>query len=217
MNLNEKLTEAAYQYDKDASNDQAATAAAQAEEGQPTESQPTPEAKPEKESAANKAWNWTSPEWWLSPGTHWSETGEQAGPRNMKIGGDMETFVSDPKASWEYATAIPSGVADSVIGTYNTFTPGPDIPYLPKYESSGAQFIRDASSLIIPGSAATKALKGMGTVMAARSTGKLGALINSPVARWMGTNTAGLGGGAFADLVAPIQGDPERSDPVGFC
>ena len=147
MNLNEKLTEAAYQYDKDASNDQTATAAAQAEEGQPTESQPTPEAKPEKESAANKHGTGLHLNGGLALVHTWSETGEKAGPRNMKIGGDMETFVSDPKASWEYATAIPSGVADSVIGTYNTFTPGPDIPYLPKYESSGAQFIRDASSL----------------------------------------------------------------------
>ena len=55
----------------------------------------------------------------------------------------------------------------------------------------------------------------MGTVMAARSTGKLGALLNSPVARWMGTNTAGLGGGAFADLVAPIQGDPDGQTLLG--
>ena len=74
----------------------------------------------------------------------------------MQIGGDMETFVTDPKASWEYATAAPAGVADAVIGTYNTFTPGPDIPYLPRYTKVRRSIPEDASSIIAPGGAATK-------------------------------------------------------------
>ncbi len=124
------------------------------------------------------------------------------------IDSEMKGLVEDPKSSAEYALAAPVGVLDAAIGTYNMVTPGVDIPQLPQYENQGAQFVRDMSSILLPGMGWAKALKGVGALAKAGSTGRLGAFLKDPFIAWAGTNLANLGGGALADAAAPVQGDP---------
>jgi len=215
MNLNEQLTNQAYEFDQNyQEQQQSAAAAKEAEES--TQQQPEqPKAEEKKEETKGQTNNPFSAEFWMQPVEgHWSTKGPQ-GVENLEIGAEGENFVTDPKESWEYATAAPAGALDAVIGTYNTFTPGPDIPTLPKYESEGAQFVRDVSSIIIPGTQATRILRGGGAVMAANRSGRVGNLLNSPVAKWMGNNMAALGGGAFGDLVAPVQGQTGTQTLLG--
>ena len=113
------------------------------------------------------------------------------------VDAEMKGFAEDPKSSAEYALAAPVGVLDAAIGTYNMVTPGVDIPQLPQYENEGAQFARDMSSIIIPGMGWSKALKGVGAISKANSTGRLGAFLKDPFIAWAGTNMANLGGGAY--------------------
>ena len=215
MNLNERLTEEAYASDQGFQEKQRALAEAEQQEEQGTEQPAQPEENKEEEKK-DPILNPFTAEFWMQPvPASVTAAGESQGIRNLEIGSEVENFATDPRESWEYATAVPAGAADAVIGTYNTFTPGPDIPYLPKYESTGAQFVRDVSSIVIPGTAATKVLRGAGAAVAASRSGRLGSLLNSPVAKWMGTNSAALGGGAFGDLVAPIQGDTEGQTLLG--
>ena len=131
------------------------------------------------------------------------------------VDAEMKGFAEDPKSSAEYALAAPVGVLDAAIGTYNMLTPGGDIPQLPQYENQGAQFARDMSSILIPGVGWSKALKGVGAISKANSTGRLGAFLKDPFIAWAGTNMANLGGGAMADAAAPIQGDPNGQTLLG--
>ena len=131
------------------------------------------------------------------------------------VDSEMKGLVEDPKSSAEYALAAPVGVLDAAIGTYNMVTPGVDIPQLPQYENEGAQFARDMSSILIPGMGWSKALKGVGALAKANSTGRLGAFLKDPFIAWAGTNMANLGGGAMADAAAPIQGDPNGQTLLG--
>ena len=131
------------------------------------------------------------------------------------VDSEMKGLAEDPKSSAEYALAAPVGVLDAAIGTYNMLTPGVDIPQLPQYENEGAQFARDMSSILIPGVGWSKALKGVGAISKANSTGRLGAFLKDPFIAWAGTNMANLGGGAMADAAAPIQGDPNGQTLLG--
>ena len=168
--------------------------------------------KQEKQTEGNGFVNWL-----LDPGDHWGPDPEPGtrSIRDLEIGSDVEGFATDPKTTWEYATSAPTGVLDSVIGTYNMVTPGPDIPQIPQYEDQGAQFVRDVSSILIPGMGWSKLLRGGGAAVAANQTGRLGAFLNNPLTRWMGNNAANLGGGALADAAAPVQGDPNGQTLLG--
>ena len=130
-------------------------------------------------------------------------------------GGLMENFATDAQDSLEYATSIPTGVLDAAIGTYNMVTPGVDIPQLPQYENEGAQFVRDMSSILLPGMGWSKLLKTAGGMAKANSTGRLAGFLKDPFIAWAGTNMANLGGGAMADAAAPIQGDPNGQTLLG--
>ena len=52
----------------------------------------------------------------------------------VEVEGELEAFADDPQSSFEYALAPPTGVLDTLIGTYNMAMPGNgmDIPHLPK-------------------------------------------------------------------------------------
>ncbi len=130
------------------------------------------------------------------------------------ISADMENFATNPRDSAEYALAAPAGVLDTVIGGYNMLTPGFDIPQLPKFQQEGAQLTRDLSSIVIPGMGFAGGLRATGGLLAAR-TGRVGAFARDPFIAWAGTNLANLGGGATADLFAPVQGDVEGQTLLG--
>ena len=115
----------------------------------------------------------------------------------------------------ETLSAPGSGVLDSVIGTYNLVTPGVDVPQLPEFELQGAQLARDLSSIILPGMGWARGLKAVGGVAKASSSGRLANFLKDPFVAWMGNQAANLGGGAMADLAAPVQGDVEGQTLLG--
>jgi len=124
-------------------------------------------------------------------------------------------FAEDPKTTWEGAAALPTGIADAAIGTYNMLTPGPDIPYIPQFENEGAQFIRDMSSIILPGAGWANGLRRGGSLVAALSTGKTSRFLTNPLTQKAGNFAATLTGGGLGDLFAPVQGDPEGQTLIG--
>jgi len=106
------------------------------------------------------------------------------------------------------------GVLDTLLGTYNFVTPGQDFE-LPKYQDEGTQFIRNLSSIVIPGMGLSSALSKGGAAFAAARGGRLGAFLRDPFIVWAGSNSANIGGGAIADLLAPSQGDVEGQTALG--
>ena len=128
---------------------------------------------------------------------------------------DLGGFVEDPKTTWEGALAPFTGVADAAIGTYNMLTPGPDIPQIPQFENEGAQFMRDVSSILIPGAGWARGIQGLGALGAASAPGRVSRFLTNPVVQKGGNWSANLGGGALGDLFAPIQGDPNGQTLLG--
>jgi len=76
------------------------------------------------------------------------------------VGGELETFATDPKGSWEMATSIPTGFLDFGTDLINRFLPKSliQVPKLTKYENKIAQTVRDISAVVGP----TIALQGLG-------------------------------------------------------
>jgi hypothetical protein len=145
----------------------------------------------------------------------WSERIQQL--QNLEVEGEMEAMADDPRTTSEYLLAPPTGVLDTLIGTYNLAMPGNgmDIPQLPKFQDEGAQFARDLSSILLPGLGLAKGIAAGGKALAASRSGKLGAFLNDPLTAWAGTQMANLGGGALADLAAPVQGETGSQTLVG--
>jgi hypothetical protein len=122
------------------------------------------------------------------------------------VDAEMKGFAEDPRAAAEYALAAPTGVLDAAIGTYNMVTPGPDFDKpVREYENQGAQFVRNMSSILLPGMGWAKGLKAVGTGAKAMSGGKVAAFLKDPFIAWSGNAMANLGAGAMADAAAPIQ------------
>lgn len=135
--------------------------------------------------------------------------------RDVEVGGELETFATDPQSSMEYFTAPATGVLDTLTGAYNMIMPGVDIPTLPKYQNEGAQLVRDLSSIVIPGMGLSGLLTKAGKTAAITQSGRLGSFLRDPFVAWAGTNAANIGGGAIADLAAPVQGDVEGQTALG--
>ena len=128
------------------------------------------------------------------------------------LGRDLEGLNEQVKQG---LSAPGVGVLDAATGTYNMLTPGVDIPLMPKFELEGAQMARDLSSILVPGMGWAKGLKGLGTVAKLRSSGRLANFLKDPAVAWAGAQAANLGGGAAADLFAPVQGDVEGQTLLG--
>lgn len=135
--------------------------------------------------------------------------------RDVQVGGELETFATDPQSSMEYFTAPATGVLDTLTSAYNMIMPGVDIPTLPKYQNEGAQFVRDLSSIVIPGMGLSGLLTKAGKTAALAQSGRLGSFLRDPFVAWAGTNSANIGGGVLADLAAPVQGDVEGQTALG--
>ena len=134
----------------------------------------------------------------------------------VQVDSEVQGIATDPKLTAEYIMAPPTGVLDTMIETYNMVMPGYDIPqFIPKFENEGSQFARDLSSVILPGMGWAKGLTWGGKALAAGRTGKLGAFLRDPFIQWAGTNLANMGGGALADLAAPVQGEKGSQTLLG--
>ena len=128
---------------------------------------------------------------------------------------DLGGFVEDPRTTWEGALAPFTGVADAAIGTYNMLAPGPDIPQIPQFENEGAQFMRDVSSILIPGMGWARGIRAAGAIGAGAAPGRVSRFLTNPVIQKGGNWMANLGGGALGDLFAPVQGDPNGQTLLG--
>ena len=135
----------------------------------------------------------------------------------VEVDSEVQGIATDPKSTLEYIAAPPAGVLDTLMGTYNMVMPGDalDLPTLPKFENEGAQFARDLSSIVLPGMGFGKVIQAGGKAMALGRSGKLGAFLRDPLTAWAGNSMASLGGGALADLAAPIQGEKGSQTLIG--
>ncbi len=135
----------------------------------------------------------------------------------IEVDSEVQGIATDPSSTLEYIAAPPTGVLDTLMGTYNMVMPGDalDLPTLPKFENEGAQFARDLSSILLPGLGFAKTLQVGGKALAASRSGKLGAFLRDPLTAWAGNTMASLGGGALADYAAPVQGEAESQTLTG--
>ena len=140
---------------------------------------------------------------------------KKTGIRDLEVDADMSAIAEDPRSATEYFTAPATGVLDTLVGAYNMVMPGYDLPTLPKYQNEGAQLVRDLSSIVIPGMGMSSVLAKGGKAVAAAKSGRLGAFLRDPFVAWAGSNAANIGGGAVADLAAPVQGDVEGQTALG--
>jgi hypothetical protein len=140
---------------------------------------------------------------------------KKTGIRDLEVDADMSAIAEDPRSATEYFTAPATGILDTLVGAYNMVMPGYDLPTLPKYQNEGAQLVRDLSSIVIPGMGMSSVLAKGGKAVAAARSGRLGAFLRDPFVAWAGSNAANIGGGAVADLAAPVQGDVEGQTALG--
>lgn len=140
---------------------------------------------------------------------------KKTGIRDLEVDADMSAIAEDPRSATEYFTAPATGILDTLVGAYNMVMPGYDLPTLPKYQNEGAQLVRDLSSIVIPGIGMSSVLAKGGKAVAAARSGRLGAFLRDPFVAWAGSNAANIGGGAVADLAAPVQGDVEGQTALG--
>ena len=123
---------------------------------------------------------------------------------NMRVGGELESFATDPKGSLEVATAVPTGALDFGVEVLN-FATRQDIPKLPKYENDIAQGVRQIASVVLPTWGAGGGLKALTSFGKARTGWSIG---NTPFMRFLGDRTAEtLGGVAVGQVSAEYEGD----------
>ena len=123
---------------------------------------------------------------------------------NMRVGGELESFATDPKGSLEVATAVPTGALDFGVEVLN-FATQSDIPKLPKYENDIAQGVRQIASVVLPTWGAGGGLKALTSFGKARTGWSIG---NTPFMRFLGDRTAEtLGGVAVGQVSAEYEGD----------
>ena len=114
----------------------------------------------------------------------------------------------------EYAAAIPTGVVDFGVDLLNKISPGGrstaqpmvddegNLHHVPKFQSEGAQALREISSVVVPTIWATAKLKGLGKA----AHGKIGwSLGNDAAFKWFATTGLAAGAGALVDETASVQ------------
>ena len=89
---------------------------------------------------------------------------------------ELENFATDPRDSFEMATAPFVGPLDFGVELINMI-PGVSIPKIPEYENEQAQGIRDLSSIVVPTLTGGNWLKGLGAAAHGRVGWGIG---NSP-------------------------------------
>ena len=123
---------------------------------------------------------------------------------NMRVGGELESFATDPKGSLEVATAVPTGALDFGVEVLN-FATQSDLPKLPKYENDIAQGVRQIASVVLPTWGAGGGLKALTSFGKARTGWSVG---NTPFMRFLGDRTAEtLGGVAVGQVSAEYEED----------
>lgn len=106
------------------------------------------------------------------------------------VDAELSTFATDPQGSFEAALSVPTGYVDGFTDMYNFFTPGPDIPKIPKFQNQTAQGLRELTSIIGPLITGVGALSGGAkTIHAAGQFNILGRTVQVPkVLQGLGNN-----------------------------
>ena len=124
---------------------------------------------------------------------------ERRSIRDVQIGGELETFATDPRGSFEAALSIPTGVLDFGADLLNMI-PNVNIPKVPKFENDVAQSVRELSSIVIP----TLTLGGAGTT-ALKGAAKGSKFLSDPLVRKIGEVGFSAGTGAFVDYTVELN------------
>jgi hypothetical protein len=123
-------------------------------------------------------------------------------------GGELETFATDPRGSFEMATAIPTGLLDFGADLINKFLPKSliQVPKITPYENKVAQTVRDISAVVGP----TIALQGAGMAAGTAAQSQVGwSLGNTAFMKFLGAR--GVEAGA-AVAVGSISSQYETGD-----
>lgn len=124
------------------------------------------------------------------------------------VGGELETFATDPRGSFEVATAIPTGFLDFGADLINKFLPKSliQVPKVTKYENKVAQTVRDISAVVGP----TIALQGAGMAAGTAAQSRVGwSLGNTAFMKFLGAR--GVEAGA-AVAVGSVSDQYETGD-----
>jgi hypothetical protein len=124
---------------------------------------------------------------------------ERRSIRDVQIGGELETFATDPRGSFEAALSIPTGVLDFGADLLNMI-PNVEIPKVPKFENDVAQSVRELSSIVIP----TLTLGGIGAT-ALGTAAKGSKFLSDPLVRKIGEVGFSAGTGAFVDYTVELN------------
>jgi hypothetical protein len=124
---------------------------------------------------------------------------ERRSIRDVQIGGELETFATDPRGSFEAALSIPTGVLDFGADLLNMI-PNVNIPKVPKFENDVAQSVRELSSIVIP----TLTLGGAGAT-ALKGAVKGSKFLADPLVRKIGEVGFSAGTGAFVDYTVELN------------
>ena len=124
---------------------------------------------------------------------------ERRSIRDVQIGGELETFATDPRGSFEAALSIPTGVLDFGADLLNMI-PNVKIPKVPKFENDVAQSVRELSSIVIP----TLTIGGAGISGLGAAT-KGSKFLSDPLVRKIGQTAFGAGTGAFVDYTVELN------------
>jgi hypothetical protein len=124
--------------------------------------------------------------------------------RDVQIGGELGTFATDPRGSFEAALAVPTSMLDFGADLLNLI-PNVNIPKVPKFESDVTQSVREISSIVIP----TLLLSGAG-VPALRGATKGSKFLSDPFVRKIGETAFGAGAGAFVDYTVELNQEDDN-------
>ena len=124
--------------------------------------------------------------------------------RDVQIGGELSTFATDPRGSFEAALAAPTGVLDFGADLLNLI-PNVNIPKVPKFENDVAQSVRELSSIIIP----TLTIGGAGISGLGAAT-KGTKFLSDPLVRKIGQTAFGAGTGAFVDYTVKLNQEDDN-------
>ena len=107
----------------------------------------------------------------------------------------------------ELASAVPLGVADFAVDTFNLI-PGVDIQKVNDHDNQVAQAVRDISSVVVPTIALS--MTGIGALGVAGKASKL-KLLADPFVKWLGTTAFSAGAGATVDAISEQSEDHNLS------
>jgi hypothetical protein len=124
--------------------------------------------------------------------------------RDVQIGGELETFATDPRGSFEAALALPTSLLDFGADLLNLI-PNVNIPKVPKFESDVTQSVREISSIVLP----TLLLGGTG-ITALKGATKGSKFLSDPFVRKIGEIAFGAGTGAFVDYTVELNQEDDN-------